>query len=499
MPTESHQPNLRSFTESHGSNHGLQDGTPYDYFSLFFDEDFYVQLAHETNLYAALRQPPDTADPNEPYNTSYPSWRPTSAEEMKAFLGINILMGIIDLPEYADYFSSDPLLHVEQVSRVFTKNRWELLCRFLHVTSDDPNSTDKLKKLRPLIDVLSNRFAASRTPGQRMSLDEGMVKYNGRLGWKQYNQSKPDKWGMKILMLNDPDDGYCFKFHIYTGAGSVPDPTESGQGYASVMLLTEDYLHCDRVLYLDNYYNSVKLAADLLDSRTYICGTARKNRVPGIVSAEVLPRGSMRHYRNSEKTILVCHWHDKRDVYIISTNGNTDSTEIEVYRNRERASILRPDVVGDYNRYMGGTDRFDQLKAYYTVGRTGRKWWRYLFFALINFSIVNAKILWAEHQPPTTNSRLVSLKKFKLELVRRLIGTYSCRRRATIINRPTAEVIVANYTPSHSFVKFADRKRVCVGCKELNRTTQTGRRIETVYGCSGCCQNLCRDCFYRKH
>ena len=43
--------------------------------------------------------------------TSDRHWHATNAEEMKAFVAINIIMGIKNLSEYADYWSTDPILH----------------------------------------------------------------------------------------------------------------------------------------------------------------------------------------------------------------------------------------------------------------------------------------------------------------------------------------------------------------------------------------------------
>ena len=39
------------------------------------------------------------------FATADPHWQPTADGEMKAFVGINIAMGISDLLEYKDYWS----------------------------------------------------------------------------------------------------------------------------------------------------------------------------------------------------------------------------------------------------------------------------------------------------------------------------------------------------------------------------------------------------------
>ena len=52
-----------------------------------------------------------------------------------------------------------------------------------------------------------------------------------------------------------------------------------------------------------------------------------------------------------------------------------------------------PCCVRKYNSLMGGVDRMDQLRSYYSLGRAGRRWWKYIFWGLLNIGIINAYIL----------------------------------------------------------------------------------------------------------
>ena len=61
--------------------------------------DFYNKVAEETNKYAASSQrKTGTVDKN---------WEDTNAEEIEAYIGILIYMGLVDLPEIEDYFPGD--------------------------------------------------------------------------------------------------------------------------------------------------------------------------------------------------------------------------------------------------------------------------------------------------------------------------------------------------------------------------------------------------------
>ena len=89
----------------------------------------------QTNLYARQRQ---VEKPNR-------KWYPTTSEEIKAFLGINIIMGINQKPALTHYWSTDPYLGNQGIQSVMPRKRLEALNRYLHLNDfeqmlgrDDP-------------------------------------------------------------------------------------------------------------------------------------------------------------------------------------------------------------------------------------------------------------------------------------------------------------------------------------------------------------------------
>jgi len=49
-----------------------------------------------------------------------------------------------------------------------------------------------------------------------------------------------------------------------------------------------------------------------------------------------------------------------------------------------------PEIINDYNCFMSGVDVVDQHLVYYAIGRKGLKWWRRVFYHLLEMSTVNA-------------------------------------------------------------------------------------------------------------
>ena len=70
---------------------------------------------------------------------------------------------------------------------------------------------------------------------QECTIDEAMIPFKDRLGFKQYMRNKPTKWGIKVFVLADATNGYVRNLQVYTGKSIEND------GLASVGL-------CSRVV-----------------------------------------------------------------------------------------------------------------------------------------------------------------------------------------------------------------------------------------------------------
>ena len=132
------------------------------------------------------------------------------------------------------------------------------------------DNQDRLIKLHYVIEYLGTRFKAYYCLHEHVSIDEGTLKWKGRLLFRVYNPQKPIKYRIKTYVLADSLTGYCYQFIIYKGvARTISD---------IVLILMEDILEMNYKLYMDNFYNSVQLFEVLLEKKVYTTGTLRKNR-----------------------------------------------------------------------------------------------------------------------------------------------------------------------------------------------------------------------------
>ena len=170
----------------------------------------------ETNKYA---------NNNQSTKPTPRAWNNITSDEMKLFIGVLILMGIIKLPRLEMYWQvANEHIKTPGISRIIGKTKFEQIFRFLHLADNtqDPGN-DKLYKIRRFATLLKTQFEAQYTVHQHVTIDEAMIPFKGRLSFKQYMKAKPTKWGIKVFVISDATNGYVYQIQIYTGRGVESD------------------------------------------------------------------------------------------------------------------------------------------------------------------------------------------------------------------------------------------------------------------------------------
>ena len=68
-------------------------------------------------------------------------------------------------------------------------------------------------KIEPFVNNMCRKFQEAFYPFENVSIDEMVVKYQGRLRYKQYNPSKPEKYHIKTFGVCDSTTGYAYNLH----------------------------------------------------------------------------------------------------------------------------------------------------------------------------------------------------------------------------------------------------------------------------------------------
>ena len=198
-------------------------------------------------------------------------------------MGIWIFMGFVKKPAIRDYWSQG-LIEGEFpiITDTFPRNRFLAILGNLHFNDNalaEPRGSpgyDKLHKIRPVLDTLTQTFLSLYNPHRENSIDEAMVGFKGRSSLKQYMPKKPTKRGFKVWCRCDSKNGYTSAFQIYTG--KLADVTEKNLGSRVVKDLSKEIQNKNYFLFFDNFFSSPTLLADLMGSKIYCVATVMANR-----------------------------------------------------------------------------------------------------------------------------------------------------------------------------------------------------------------------------
>ena len=401
--------------------------TALDLFSRYFTDDIWDLLVTETNRYAASIRSQNTHTHPRP-------WYDVTMEEMKAFIGVVMLMGICRLPTIEMYWSANHPLITPGISNTMPRIRFEQILRFLHLNDNAQQVShgqpgyDPLFKVRPLLDLLSRRFESEYTTHEEVSIDEAMIPYKGRLGFKQYMKDKPTKWGIKAFVLADARNGYVKRFQVYTGKNAALDASQGGLCTRVVLELLSGLEGDHPKLYVDNYYTSPTLFLRLYKRGVNACGTARSNskHYPKTLAYTSGGLQSGFYDYRSSGPLLAAVWVDKRVINFLSTMHVAETPSPVTVQRRtligSRVEVEAPPLLPDYQAYMRGVDRGDQLIGYYNIGRRSKKWWRRVFAYLVEVAALNAFVLFQYTHTPSSRKDYL---QFRLRLAEELVGSFS--------------------------------------------------------------------------
>jgi len=387
--------------------------TPIQFFRKLFPVTLEQHIVEQTNLYAVQIRP------EKPLKLTVP--------ELEKFLGITMWMSLIVLPSARRYWNAK--YKVNHVSEVMTVNRWEEIKRFIHFndnTAAEPDG-DRLHKIRPLITQI--RDCLNTIPKEEsLCVDEQVVPFKGRSRLKQYNKSKPHKWGYKIWVLSGKS-GFAYDMEVYTGKENhvLAEEKDCGPSANVVVRLARTIPPVGHKLYFDNYFTSIDLLVYLEHQPIQSIGTVRVNRLQGFSAKsekdlKKIGRGSMAEYTTDVDgvTITFVQWYDNKVVNLLSTYVGTEP-RIKVMRwfsaQKARKEIDCPQIISIYNQHMGGVDLLDSLMGLYRITIRSKKWYHRLFFHYLDMAVVNAWLLYRRARSQQNNtSEVLRLAEFKAQI-----------------------------------------------------------------------------------
>ncbi|XP_062403805.1 piggyBac transposable element-derived protein 4-like [Sardina pilchardus] len=434
-----------------GSGSGVQSHLPRtvseaDCFKLLMTEELVGRIADQTNTFA--EQLKETAD----VQGKLQKWVSTTVPELYTFFVAILLMATVKKRALKDYWSTNIMYSTPFFFILFSQDRFLILLRSLHFADNTTlNTADPLSKIIPVFSYLTTQF-------------------------KNYVQD----------------------LIIYTGTTTdIVNIDGLGVSGSVVISMLGDYLGKGHVLYVDNWYSSPTLFLYLMKRRTGACGTVRANR-KGMPTFPSKMRKSDVEFKRAGQ-LLAVKWHDKRDVHVLSTVSKAviaDSDKMD-YMTGQRKS--KPSCVLDYNKHMGAVDRFDMRNSFVECTRKSLKWYKKVFFHLIDCCVHNAQIVYQQ-----ATGKVIQPQAFRDNLMRQLLEQYHTPRHASTAGRPSMDHplrLTAQHFPSDVLQTDAQGKSTRRHCKVcLHGTRRPRQRKLTRVFCAPCNTALCATpCFAEFH
>lgn len=379
-------------------------------FQILWSEEIWNLILEKTNDYG--RQLFQLNRPKKRYQR-FKTFKEISLDELKKFFGLCLLAAQVKCREIRHMFSYDPLYYHPIFPAIMSGRRFEQILRCLNCANNEEQGENRLYKVSALVNLVIRNSQNAFYPQEALSLDESLLMFRGRLKFRVYIKNKKSRYGIKFYELCS-SDGYVLNIEIYKGKHNDDDVRTTSKINDLVKRLMEPYLNRGHHLYMDNYYNSVGLSEELLETyKTHTTGTLRSNKRnnPKHIVSKKLKRGE--HIWSRKGNVFVSKWKDKRDVLAITTGHQPKQIEIQ---NKFGQTRKKPAEIAAYNNNMSGVDRADQMISYYSCPRKTIRWPKKVVFHLLDISMWNAYYLFK------INHTEINLLTFRQFIIRSLLG-----------------------------------------------------------------------------
>ena len=284
--------------------------TPAEAFSLFISDDMLNKIIIKTNtaIDRFLENQTEACASNK-----YPFYKHVDSVDIRAFIGLLYLRARLKL----NLFDRESIWHHETANDFFEStmslNLFVFISRLITFderdTRDDHWKYDKFACMQDFFEEFNANNAKSRYPTPYLAVDETLYPYRGRIGFKQYNPSKPAKYGLLYRSLCDASVPYTYFTLPYVGKPEVLDQQHpeykfyiSGTDEYTKYLMEgfsehSDILGCN--VSMDRYFTSITLVRWATEKDFTIVGTMRLDR-------KGIPK-EIKQMENREKSTFYVH------------------------------------------------------------------------------------------------------------------------------------------------------------------------------------------------
>lgn len=385
--------------------------TPESCFKLFISENIMMEILTNTNKEIAVQR--------EKYaDKSHSSISDLEMEELNAILGLLVLAAALKDNHLSTRIMFDTTYCGERYRSTTSERRFKFVLNCLKFDDKETRAERRVNnKLAPISNIWEMLLTNCRNnykPGSYLTIDEQLVGFRGRCPFRMYIPSKPNKYGIKVVMCCDSGTKYMIDAKPYLGKGTYPAKVPASTYFVEQVIQTVK--NSNRNLTLDNWFTTVPLVQRLLhEFKLTVVGTMKRNKPQLPIEA------TDKDFQGRGAPTSLFLFHD--DMTVVSFKPNTKKLVVLVSSMHSSGKInedtQKPDIVHIYNSTKGGVDSFDQMCQNMNHGRKTRRWPLCFFYNMLNISSINAYVIYA-HNLYSRGQKPLTRQEFMLELHKNL-------------------------------------------------------------------------------
>lgn len=412
----------------------------------------------------------------------------TDPVEIRAYIGLLYYSGLWKSSDVNDNRLWDKSNGINLYSCTMSRHRFTFLSTCIRFDDRETrNPDDRLAPIRRLWDMFISNCRNCYTASEECTVDEQLLSFRGGCKFRVYMKDKPDKYGLKIISLNDGKTSYMIYAISYLGKNSEINISNESVPEYYFRLVTEPIYNSNRRVKCDNWYTSIPLLEKMLKTpyKIKITGTIRKNKREIPEELKVCPkeRPSSKFCFTDTLSLLSYAPKKKKTKKIVLVASSTyQTTEI---------TNGKPKIVLEYNKYKGGTDTFDKLCHSYTVAGKSSRWPLRFFFGILDQAAVNARILQNCYNKNNNINKNVTAISSLEAIYQHLVTPHLQARYQVSSLRKNIKVGIATIlkiSDSHQNLQKIEynSKRRCSLCTRK-------QDVKTKDGCAACRRPACND------
>lgn len=140
----------------------------------------------------------------------------TDEIEIRAYIGLLYYTGLWKSSDVNDNRLWDKKNGITFYRCLFSRSRFTFLSkclRFDRKSTRDKN--DRLAPIRQLWNIFIENCKKNYRPSSQCTVDEQLLSFRGRCKFRVYMKDKPDKYGLKIISLNDAETSYMVNIYLH--------------------------------------------------------------------------------------------------------------------------------------------------------------------------------------------------------------------------------------------------------------------------------------------